>query len=41
MIKDTLKVKKDRLVENSFVFSLKALKMDTNKNLMNLAVMEV
>ena len=30
------KAKKDRLVENQFVFSLKALKMDTNKDYMKL-----
>ena len=34
MIKETLKAKKDRLIENKFVFSLKALKMDTNKEVM-------
>ena len=36
MIKDTLKTKKDRLVENTFVFSLKALRMDTNKEIMKM-----
>lgn len=36
MIKDTLKAKKDRLIENTFVFSLKALMMDRNKEIMKL-----
>ena len=36
MQRDLIKAKKDKLVENQFVFSLKALKMDTNKDFMKL-----